>query len=134
MSGSVRSLTRAITTAAIVMAAGAGPVFAGQGPAPRPVASHDRAEAGKALYTTACANCHGVDASGDGALAAQAGCQFDYGREGNGETQPMSLLAWVTGINDARVAARDPVKGRLGVLEDAPGSFVKFRLDTQKQA
>lgn len=39
-----------------------------------------------------------IDASGDGDLAAQAGCQFDYGREGNGETQPMSILAWVTGV------------------------------------
>lgn len=39
-----------------------------------------------------------VDASGDGDLAAQAGCGFDYGHEQGGETQPMSLLAWVTGI------------------------------------
>ncbi len=42
--------------------------------------------------------------------------------------------AWVTGMNDAQIAARDPVKGKLGVLEDAPGSFVKLRLDTQKKA
>jgi len=45
-----------------------------------------------------------VDASGDGDLAAQAGCQFDYGREGHGETQPMSLLACVTGIKVDEVA------------------------------
>jgi len=42
--------------------------------------------------------------------------------------------AWVSGMNDAKVAARDPVKGKLGVLEDAPGSFVKFRLDAQKKS
>jgi len=42
--------------------------------------------------------------------------------------------AWVSGLNDATVPARDPLKGKLGVLEDAPGSFVKFRLDTQKKA
>ncbi|MDP2794866.1 MAG: class I poly(R)-hydroxyalkanoic acid synthase [Sulfurisoma sp.] len=41
---------------------------------------------------------------------------------------------WITGLDDATVPARDPVKGKLGVIEDAPGSFVKFRLDTQKKA
>jgi polyhydroxyalkanoate synthase len=42
--------------------------------------------------------------------------------------------AWVTAQDDRKVPARDPAKGKLGVLEDAPGSFVKFRLDTQKKA
>ena len=41
---------------------------------------------------------------------------------------------WVVAQNDQKVAARDPAKGKLGVLEDAPGSFVKFRLDTQKKS
>jgi polyhydroxyalkanoate synthase len=41
---------------------------------------------------------------------------------------------WVTAQNDQKVPARDPAKGKLGVLEDAPGSFVKFRLDAQKQS
>jgi len=41
---------------------------------------------------------------------------------------------WVTALDDTMVAARDPAKGKLGVIEDAPGSFVKFRLDTQKKA
>jgi polyhydroxyalkanoate synthase subunit PhaC len=40
--------------------------------------------------------------------------------------------AWIAGQDDAMVPARDPAKGKLVVLEDAPGSFVKFRLDTQK--
>jgi polyhydroxyalkanoate synthase subunit PhaC len=39
---------------------------------------------------------------------------------------------WVTDLDDSKVPARDPVKGKLGVLEDAPGSFVKFRLDVKK--
>ncbi|AHF90572.1 glucose-inhibited division protein A [Opitutaceae bacterium TAV5] len=40
-----------------------------------------------------------VDATGDGDLAAQAGCGFDFGRPGSpGETQPMSLIALVTGV------------------------------------
>jgi polyhydroxyalkanoate synthase len=41
--------------------------------------------------------------------------------------------AWVTGLGSAQVPARDPVKGKFKVLEDAPGSYVKFRLDTQKK-
>ena len=43
---------------------------------------------------------------------------------------------WITGLDgdkgSARVPARDPAKGPLKVLDDAPGSFVKFRLDQQK--
>ena len=43
---------------------------------------------------------------------------------------------WVTGQTngDKKVAARKPGAGALKVIEDAPGSFVKFRLDTQKKA
>ncbi len=41
--------------------------------------------------------------------------------------------AWLMAQDDASVPAREPVKGKLGVLEDAPGSFVKFRLDQQKK-
>ena len=40
---------------------------------------------------------------------------------------------WITGLDDAMVPARDPAKGKLKALEDAPGSFVKFRLDMQKK-
>jgi polyhydroxyalkanoate synthase len=39
---------------------------------------------------------------------------------------------WVTKLNDSKVPARDPAAGKLGVIEDAPGSFVKFRLDIKK--
>jgi len=41
---------------------------------------------------------------------------------------------WVTAQDDRKVPARSPAKGKLKVLEDAPGSFAKFRLDTQKKA
>ena len=41
--------------------------------------------------------------------------------------------AWVTKLDSAKVTARDPAKGKLKVLEDAPGSYAKFRLDTQKK-
>jgi polyhydroxyalkanoate synthase subunit PhaC len=40
---------------------------------------------------------------------------------------------WITDLNADMVPARDPAKGKLKVLEDAPGSFVKFRLDMQKK-
>ena len=41
---------------------------------------------------------------------------------------------WIGGLNgEDRVPARDPAKGKLRPLEDAPGSFVKFRLDQQKK-
>jgi len=37
--------------------------------------------------------------------------------------------AWMGAMDSTQVAARDPVKGKLEVLEDAPGSYVKTRLD-----
>ncbi|MCL2657938.1 MAG: class I poly(R)-hydroxyalkanoic acid synthase [Betaproteobacteria bacterium] len=36
---------------------------------------------------------------------------------------------WVTSFNDEKVPARDPVQGKLKVIEDAPGSYVKVRID-----
>lgn len=42
---------------------------------------------------------------------------------------------WVEKLNgEEKVPARDPVKGKLKVLEDAPGSFAKFRLDAPTPA
>ncbi|HUY03069.1 MAG TPA: class I poly(R)-hydroxyalkanoic acid synthase [Rhodocyclaceae bacterium] len=38
---------------------------------------------------------------------------------------------WLADLNgDDKVPARDPARGKLKVIEGAPGSFVKFRLDT----
>lgn len=45
-----------------------------------------------------------VDATGDGDLAARAGCTFDYGREGTGQAQPMSMICLVTGLVPDAVA------------------------------
>jgi polyhydroxyalkanoate synthase subunit PhaC len=39
---------------------------------------------------------------------------------------------WITGQDDARVPARDPAAGPLAPIEDAPGSYVKQRLDAGK--
>jgi hypothetical protein len=40
-----------------------------------------------------------IDCSGDGDLAAQAGCRFDVGINAQCECQPMSLMALLTGID-----------------------------------
>ncbi|MEX1042362.1 MAG: FAD-dependent oxidoreductase [Pirellulaceae bacterium] len=45
-----------------------------------------------------------VDCSGDGDLAAQAGCQFDVGYDSKCECQPMSMMALLTGLNTSEVA------------------------------
>lgn len=40
-----------------------------------------------------------IDATGDGDLAARAGCAFDWGHPETGLTQPMSLMAILAGLN-----------------------------------
>ena len=42
--------------------------------------------------------------------------------------------SWVTGHDAAQVDPRDPAKGKLKALEDAPGSFVKARVDVKAAA
>lgn len=42
--------------------------------------------------------------------------------------------SWITAQDDAQVAARDPAAGPLKALEEAPGSYVKQRLDTAPKA
>jgi polyhydroxyalkanoate synthase len=42
--------------------------------------------------------------------------------------------AWLMAQNDATVPPRDPAKGKLKVLEDAPGSYAKLRLDLKQKA
>jgi hypothetical protein len=63
-----------------------------------------------------------VDCSGDGDLAMQAGCKFDYGGP-KGEGQPLSLLALVSGVDYQKIKpfvrdaddskSRSPSKKRL---------------------
>ncbi len=45
-----------------------------------------------------------IDATGDGDLGAQAGCRFDYGRPGDGVTQPFSLMALFHGVKTDDIA------------------------------
>ncbi len=40
---------------------------------------------------------------------------------------------WITALDDRRVPARSPARGKLKPIEDAPGSYAKFRLDAQKK-
>lgn len=40
-----------------------------------------------------------IDATGDGDIAAMSGCAFDFGRPEDGKTQPMSMVALLTGLN-----------------------------------
>ena len=49
-----------------------------------------------------------VDATGDGDLAARAGCGFDVGRDGDGLVQPMTLMALVANVPAEVRAAYDP--------------------------
>ena len=46
-----------------------------------------------------------IDATGDGDLAALAGCGFDLGRPGTGECQPMSLVSLVCGPDPREIDA-----------------------------
>lgn len=44
-----------------------------------------------------------IDATGDGDLAASAGCGFLHGRAKDNLTQPMSLMFKMAGVNEARI-------------------------------
>lgn len=57
-------------------------------------------KSGRQAWAAACF----IDATGDGDLAAQAGCGFALGRPDSGETQPLSLMALVSGIRPEEVA------------------------------
>ena len=39
-----------------------------------------------------------IDCTGDGDLAASAGCEFDFGDKETGLTQPFTLLAIIAGV------------------------------------
>jgi hypothetical protein len=45
-----------------------------------------------------------VDATGDGDLAALAGCRFDYGQPRTGRAQPMSMIVLAVGLDPRGVA------------------------------
>lgn len=45
-----------------------------------------------------------IDATGDGDLAARAGCRFELGRPGSGQMQPMSMICLLVGLAPAEMA------------------------------
>lgn len=63
-----------------------------------------------------------IDCTGDGDLATQAGCGFDFGHPETGRTQPMSLMALVTGI------VPDEIQAYYRDLDGAPWAQPKDKL------
>jgi hypothetical protein len=61
-----------------------------------------------------------VDTTGDGDLAAQAGCGFALGEEKTGVLQPMSLIALVAGVDPEQCAQYTKVEkqSRINLLAD----------------
>lgn len=52
-----------------------------------------------------------IDTTGNGELAARAGCEFSMGEPGTGRVQPMSLMVILSGINEADLVREGYVKG-----------------------
>lgn len=50
-----------------------------------------------------------IDATGDGDLAAKAGCDFEYGDGETGDCQPMTTFFRMDGISEERRASRDEI-------------------------
>ncbi|QDU78818.1 ribulose-1,5-biphosphate synthetase [Polystyrenella longa] len=65
-----------------------------------------------------------IDCTGDGDLAAQAGCQFDVGLNDDCDCQPMSLMALLTGIDPQEVEPYIRETGR-----EAKQRFLKLMRD-----
>lgn len=51
-----------------------------------------------------------IDTTGDGDLGFLAGCNYEIGKEGTGETQPMSMLGLLTGPNPELVGEYTTIK------------------------
>jgi len=53
-----------------------------------------------------------IDATGDGDVAAKAGCPFSYGRESDGRVQGMTMMYRLCGIDDKRRRAIPPEQAK----------------------
>lgn len=76
-----------------------------------------------------------IDCSGDGDLAAQAGCQFDVGVGADCECQPMSMIALLTGLDPTKVPefireTGPEAKPRLRELMQAAGIDPSYNMPT----
>jgi hypothetical protein len=52
-----------------------------------------------------------IDATGEGDVAAQAGCSFSWGHPDSGKTQPMSMIAILGGIHYSQLNPIEIVRG-----------------------
>lgn len=52
-----------------------------------------------------------IDTTGNGELAARAGCQFEVGEPDTGRVQPMSLMVILSGLNEEDLVREGYVKG-----------------------
>jgi len=76
-----------------------------------------------------------VDCTGDGDLAAQAGCRFDVGMGSDCTCQPMSMLALLTGVDPASIRpfireTGSSAKPRLLKLMEDAGIHPSYRAPT----
>jgi len=60
-----------------------------------------------------------IDATGNGDLAAQAGCSFDMGHPESGKVQPMSLMAILVGLDEEALVAEGIMGARGKTTEES---------------
>lgn len=69
-----------------------------------------------------------VDATGEGDLAARAGCGFAWGHPVSGRTQPMSLIALLGGLDAAALRGQGLLRGDIS----SPQEKAAFRAELQR--
>jgi hypothetical protein len=75
-----------------------------------------------------------VDCTGEGDLAALAGCGFDYGNPENGQAQPMSLLAIIGGVDANEIAPFHRFHADADKNTDLKRTAKQMLLDEMKRA
>ena len=79
----------------------------------RLIAIVTESKSGREAWTADCF----VDCTGDGDLAAQAGCKFDVGKDKSCTCQPMSMMALLTGIDLRTYGKYASERGRKSLLK-----------------
>jgi len=64
-----------------------------------------------------------IDTTGNGDLAAYAGCGFDYGQPETGKTQPMSLMAILVGLDEKALVEEGLMGAKGGTTEPSKRKF-----------
>jgi len=68
-----------------------------------------------------------IDCTGDGDLAAQAGCGFEVGRPDSGECQPMSLICLLAGVKAEDLIAAGFVRAQWGAGNTKKATLAEMR-------